>query len=353
MRIVGNNSGTEAVAGMSSWVMSVRRAVARLAGTASCALIHGPIGTGKQRIAREIHGRSRRADAPFVPVDCDVISGTALLDHLFGCVAAGRKDGSSLPDGCFFAADGGTIFLAEVQQLDFDAQARILCLLQRGTIAAEGRLRLMSVDVRVIAATTGNLADEVAAGRFLPQLYELLAAETIGVVPLKDRCEDIPLLAAALLAEMHAERGLPAKRLSAESLRLLCDYDWPGNINELETVLERAVLQQRGDLIGPSSIILADDARPTDLVSITIAPMPSAEQDDNDAEEAGHWPSLAEIQREHIVRTLNFTDGDQQAAARLLDMDWLQFQRQLDQYGLRTTNKGPQIFGNSTRRKAA
>jgi len=357
IRIHASDPGAAPLVGTSRWARDVRAAVARLGASEVGVLLHGPAGTGKEHIAQAIHARSRRAERPLAVVDCDAVSGRSLRSCLFGYAATERNETLYPPTGRLQEADGGTVFLKAVDRLDLAAQAGLLRLVEHGTITPLGSRESVAIDVRFLAASGVDLWAEVAAGRFLPELHERLATEVVETVSLQDRAEDVAALAEYFLATFATDGGLPAKRLAPEAIRALRGYWWPGNADELETVLERAVLAANGDIIGPQAIApLGQAAEQPRLLSFRAAETAMQVDEVERVDEPPSWATLREVECEHIRKTLAHTCGDEEAAARLLDMDWQQFQHRLQQVDLETgrlpMRRRPQ-FGRATGKKAA
>ncbi len=325
------------ILGISAWATLIRDEIRRVAAFSANALITGPSGTGKELIARAIHAHSPRADRPFIPVDCAAVTGTLFVSHIFGHVQGAFTGASHAELGCFRAADGGTIFLDEIGELDFDLQAKLLRVLQQRTVIPVGSHEETSVDVRVIAATNRGLRQEVLAGGFRGDLYYRLNVVGLQTSPLKDHPEDIEILATEFLAKLAVHHGLPLKRLSDAALRGMHQYDWPGNVRELENVLERAALFTDGDVIGPEAAALpAADERSPETVRPAIA-LPVSQRPPWTPVAAARWPTMSEMERDHIRRTLEHTDYNQSAAARLLQIDRHQLMRKIHKHGIDTS----------------
>jgi two-component system nitrogen regulation response regulator NtrX len=212
-------------------------------------LIRGENGTGKELVARQIHLRSRRAEAPFVEVNCAAIPEELIESELFGHERGAFTGAVSRKRGRFELAHGGTIFLDEIADMSLMTQAKVLRILQEHTFERVGGVETIEVDVRVIAATNKNLEEEIAAGRFREDLYYRLAVIPFRVPPLRDRLEDVPVLARAFVEEFCRDSGLRPKRLTEAALELLQAHAWPGNVRELRNLMERLVIMTAGEVI--------------------------------------------------------------------------------------------------------
>jgi DNA-binding NtrC family response regulator len=243
------------IIGNSLLIVHLRRNVARAAQFSSNVLISGPSGTGKELVARWLHQQGPRAGRPFIPVDCASLSGELMVSQLLGHVVGAFTGAHCDTLGCFRAADKGTLFLDEIGELDLLLQAKLLRVLQERTVTPVGSLASYAVDVRVVAATNRDLRREVAAGRFREDLDYRLSVIPLRTAPLRERREDVPLLAAAFLDQLAAE-GLPRCTLSADAVRVLALHDWPGNVRQLRNILEQAVIETEAAELG--STLLAD-----------------------------------------------------------------------------------------------
>ena len=323
----------DVIVGKSDWVRQVRETLVGAAADPSSVMITGDSGTGKELIARAIHAASSRAEKRFIPVDCASFTAAIFASHMFGHSKGAFTGATHAAVGCFQAADGGTIFLDEVGELDLDSQAELLRVLQERIVVPVGSHDGMPVDVRVIAATSRDLRREVAAGRFREDLYCRLNVVAIHTLPLRDRPEDIEALSRHFLSQFAVENGMPLKQLSTEAMERMARCYWPGNVDELQSALERAILFTEGDVIGPEVLPAVSEpevqqALAAGLSSPATILLPAQSPQDS------HWLTAAEVEREHIRRTLEHAGYDQSAAARLLDMDRHQLCRRMAQYGL-------------------
>ncbi|MEN6438987.1 MAG: sigma 54-interacting transcriptional regulator [Syntrophobacter sp.] len=234
--------GNEEIVGNSDKMIAVFNAAAQVAGTNSTVLILGETGTGKELIADAVQQVSERRDGPFIKVNCGAIPESLMDSELFGFEKGAFTGASSARAGFFEQASGGTLFLDEVGELSLQAQARLLRVLQNGVVQRLGSANPTSVDVRIIAATNRNLESMVQCGKFREDLYYRLNVFPIRIPPLRERCEDIPLLVGHFVASISARWGTPARPLDVASLDRLMAYSWPGNVRELENLVERALI---------------------------------------------------------------------------------------------------------------
>ncbi|MFZ1934483.1 MAG: sigma-54 dependent transcriptional regulator [Thermoguttaceae bacterium] len=336
-----------AILGNSSWACEIRRSIERAANVQSTVLIVGPSGTGKELIARAIHQQSRRSAGPSVAIDCTSVPAGLFASQLFGHVKGAFSGASCDTLGSFRAADGGTIFLDEIGELGLDLQAQLLRVIQERAVTPVGHHRSLPVDVRIIAATNRDLNGDVAAGRFRLDLYYRLNVVKLTTTPLSSRPEDIEPLCHGFLERWSIENGLPYRRLSAASLQMLMDYDWPGNVRQLQNVLERATVFSDGKEIAAEDVMAAlesDLAPATAGHAAGLDDLPSATshlcQECGLAGAAccssrpGPWPTLAECEGRLIRETLEKTSQKQRAAARLLGIDWRLLSRKMQKYGI-------------------
>jgi two-component system, NtrC family, response regulator AlgB len=276
--------------------------VGRVASSEISVLILGENGTGKGVIARWLHAQSHRSNGPFVVVSCPTLSEELLASELFGHVRGAFTGATRDREGRLEAGHGGTVFLDEVSEVSLGLQSKMLRFLQEKQFERVGENRTRRVDVRVVAATNRNLAEEVKAGRFREDLFFRLNAVQITLPPLRERQEDIPRLAREFLDFFARQTRRPTPELSSSALGALLSYAWPGNIRELRNVMERAMI------LWPSQVI-EPEAFPEYLAS-QLAEMPIL---------GGNY-SLERIEREHILRVLART-GTLEGAAQILDID--------------------------------
>lgn len=244
----------EAIVGNHPAMIEVRRMVGLLAGVPSTVLLTGETGTGKELVARTIHQLSPRRDRPFVVVNCAAIPSTLLESQFFGYVRGAFTGATEGRKGYLEEADTGTIFLDEIAELGLELQGKILRVLQEGEFMRVGEARSTLVDVRVIAATNRNLKEAVAAKQFREDLYYRLSVLPLHLPPLRERMQDLPLLVFHLLPRLCRKTGKEIREISPEYLECLSRYSFPGNIRELENILERSLVLSNSPQLLPASL---------------------------------------------------------------------------------------------------
>jgi formate hydrogenlyase transcriptional activator len=325
----------EEIVGNSAAITAVLHTVDRVAPTDTTVLILGETGTGKELVARAIHSRSARHKQPLVKVNCGAIAAGLIESELFGHVKGAFTGALERRTGRFELADRGTLFLDEVGELPLEMQVKLLRVLQEQEFEPVGSSRTVKVDVRVIAATNRNLQDEVAAGRFRADLYYRLNVLPIHVPPLRERRADIAQLVMFFI-QRHAKRiGRTVEGVSRESMDRLTRYGWPGNIRDLENVIERALVLSRGGVLEVGGDFLPPPAAeaPSPPAS-QVVPMPAG------AAIPASNGTLEDIERAHIAATLDRTgwiiEGPR-GAARILDMHPNTLRSRMKKLGLERT----------------
>lgn len=285
-------------------------------------LLTGESGTGKELMARHIHRESDRADRPFVPVNCGAIPETLLESEFFGYMRGAFTGADRDKAGLFEAAEGGTLFLDEVGELPTSLQVKLLRALQDGEVRRLGGTETTTVNVRIVAATNRDLEAAVHAGDFRQDLYYRLAVIPIHLPPLRERTEAIPDLTHHLLERLRERLNLKVESVSPGAMKALLAYAWPGNIRELENVLEQAVVLSEGDTLDEDS--LSDRLRGADVVI-----EPGYASDDLSVKRRG-----AELERRLIKRALERTGGNRSKAAGLLELSPRALRYKIQDYGL-------------------
>jgi DNA-binding NtrC family response regulator len=307
---------TELIGG-SAPMQRVKDVIAKVAGTDSPVLIEGESGTGKELVAAGIHRLSSRSKGPFVPVNCSAIPDDLLESEFFGHVRGAFSGAVSDALGLFRGAHEGTIFLDEIAELPPALQVKFLRVLQEMQVRPIGSTKAHTVDVRVIAATNRNLEQAIADGSFRQDLYYRLNVIRIALPPLRERREDIPALVSHFIRRFNKRLRRDVRGITPEAMGALMAHDFPGNVRELENIVERAFAMGCRD-----EISLADL---TQLTTRTPTPVP--------ATGAAAVPTLAEVEKELILRALAVHDNDKERAARALGISRRTIYRRLKEYG--------------------
>ncbi|MBE0618270.1 MAG: sigma-54-dependent Fis family transcriptional regulator [Proteobacteria bacterium] len=292
----------------------VNALIDKVARTDGNVLLTGESGTGKEVIARTIYELSPRKDAEFVAVDCSMLAEPLLESELFGHVKGAFTGAVTPKRGLFELADGGTFFLDEVGNLSPGTQAKLLRVVQEREIKPVGGTTVKKVDVRLIAATNADLQEAIRQGRFREDLYYRLAVFPIHLPPLKDRVEDIPELVRFFVAKYAAKSMKRFREVSPSFLAVLSSYDFPGNIRELENIVQRAVVIEDSEVLRPSSL-------PAYLLK-------------NQPGEQKRFPTLAELERDHVALVLRACGDRKAQASDILGIDRKTLYRKLKQFGL-------------------
>jgi DNA-binding NtrC family response regulator len=313
--------GFENIVGRAKSLLRVLDQAARVSQHDTTVLIQGETGTGKELVARAIHQNSRRRNKAFVPISCGAIPRDLVESELFGYVRGAFTGALAHKQGMIEAADGGTLFLDEIGELPLDAQVKLLRVLQEGEVPKIGAASPTRVDVRVVAATHRNLAAMVEDGTFREDLYYRLTVVPLLIPPLRERREDIPELIQALFKRAIERHHLPDARLSQGVLQRLTAYSWPGNVRQLENILERILVLSAADII-------TEEELPEELQRAT----PNAGPFWINLPEEG--VSLEAIERELISRALERYAGNQTHAARYLDVSRRTLVYRMEKHGL-------------------
>jgi len=291
------------ILGVSDALADLVERARRVAKGSASILILGETGTGKSLVARTIHESSPRRSKPFVVVNCAALTEQLLESELFGHEKGSFTGATKSKPGLFEVADGGTLFLDEVAEMSASMQAKLLTVLDTGELRRVGGTRTRKVDTRIVAATNKDLDEEVQEDRFREDLLFRLNVVTLTVPPLRERPEDVKLLVEHFLERFHPP-GRRSLELAPAAMRLLLQHSWPGNVREVANTVEGLAL------LAPGPVIRAEDLPPG------IRPdMPLETQEDEPP------PPMTEIERQHILRTLRFTEGKKAPAARLLGID--------------------------------
>ncbi len=301
----------------------------KVAQAPSNVLITGESGTGKELIARAIHRLSPRKDRPFVVVNCGGIPANLLESELFGYSRGAFTGATREKKGLFAVAHGGTIFLDEIGELPPELQVKLLRVVQQKSFIPLGETQEIEVDVRIISATNRDLEKEVLAGNFREDLYYRLNVISIHVPPLRERREDIPVLVQYFLDKYARQMGKKVEGISAYALKALEEYDFPGNIRELENIIERSVALETGSLILPESLVLSRSKRQEEGDNGQKEFRITLPEKGLDLEEL-----LAKIEMDLLKQALERTGGVKTEAAKLLGLNFRSFRYRLAKYNL-------------------
>jgi DNA-binding NtrC family response regulator len=307
------------IVGSAAPMVEVYRMIDSVAHSTSTVLLQGESGTGKELVARAIHSRGARSGRPFVPVNCSAIPENLVESELFGHLRGSFTGAVSTRMGLFEAADAGTMLLDEVGDLPPHTQVKLLRVLQEGEIKRVGASESKTVDVRVIAATNIDLFKAMQSGTFREDLFYRLNVITIEIPPLRERLEDIPLLAYHFLRKYATRSGREIRRVSLEAMHALRNYHWPGNVREFENAIERAVVMARGDVVLPGDL-------PETVVHIDPPVAPRDTMADLPFMEAKRR-FVERFEREYVTEALRRAGGNVSEAARQASMDRSNFRR--------------------------
>ena len=334
VQLDGLDRGRYFIIGASPTMREIYAILEKVADTTATVLITGESGTGKELIARALHENSQRKGASFIRVNCGAIPRDLMEAELFGYERGAFTGAVSSKPGRFELASNGTLFLDEIAEIPVEMQVKLLRAIQEGEIDRVGGIKPITVDVRLVAASNRDLKKEIAAGRFREDLYYRLNVVPIHLPPLRERRTDIPLLVDHFLA-IHAQRfKKPASAFSQEARDALVAYAWPGNIRELENVIERCVLLSDGDVIEVANL-------PPELRGATAGASqpPAAGDDDGDNAPGGLKEQVKEattrLEKELIVKALAQTGNNVTQAARLLKISRKSLQIKMKELGLR------------------
>jgi DNA-binding NtrC family response regulator len=325
-RLQTSDSGRFDIVGTTPRMREVFAMVERVAPSPSNVLICGESGTGKELVARALHAQSERAAQAFVQINCGAIPEALFEAELFGYRRGAFTGAVADKPGRFELAEGGTLFLDEVGELPLDMQVKLLRALQERQIDRVGGLHPIPIDVRVVAATNIDLAAAVDEGRFRRDLFYRLNVIPISLPPLRERIDDVPLLADHFLRRFCERLDVPTLRLEPAALAVLMEHDWPGNIRELENLMERVVLLADGDRITPD-----------DLLGLRSSPALAHDDDDLDALGLKEYVRVhtAKLERARIRRVLDAEEGNVTRAAKRLGISRKSLQTKMKDYGLR------------------
>jgi len=289
-------------------------------------LITGENGTGKELVARSIHYYSQRNDKPFIAINCAAIPEELIESELFGHEKGAFTGAVAQKKGKFDLADGGTLFLDEIGDMSLKTQAKILRILQERCFERVGGTRVVSVDVRIIAATNKPLEDEIRLGRFREDLYYRLNVIPFRVPALRERVEDIPLLVPHFVSQFYHHEGREPKSFLPETILLLCQHDWPGNIRELRNIVERILIMTPGEIITPADVPGLFVKRSKSEAGEARQSGPSSTETLREAREG--------FERDFIIQKLEENDWNISRTAEIIELERSNLHRKIKSYGI-------------------
>ncbi|RPH41677.1 MAG: sigma-54-dependent Fis family transcriptional regulator [Desulfobulbaceae bacterium] len=323
------------IIGESREMLKIYDMIRRIAPTPANVLIYGESGTGKELVAQAIHAHSKVANNPFVPITCSAIPEELMESELFGHVKGSFTGAISDKSGLFNEADTGTAFLDEIGELTPIIQTKLLRVLQEREIKPVGGTRVKRIDVRIIAATNRVLEEEILAGRFREDLFYRLAVVPLRVPPLRERKSDVPMLVDHFLKKYSRQLGKEVQEISSYALQVLMNYNFPGNVRELENIIERGVALESSNIILPESLSLStgrtQDMRRTSDDSL---PLFQAASSEDELYDLGLEKIMTNLEKRLIRHALEKTHNSKMRAADLLQMSFRSFRYKVKKYGL-------------------
>lgn len=316
--------GMPTIIGKSERITEAARKAQKVAQTKTTVLLLGESGTGKELFARAIHCLSPRKDFPFVPINCAAIPKELLESELFGYEKGAFTGAETLKIGKIELANKGTVFFDEIGEMDITLQSKLMRVLQEGEIERVGGLKTSRVDVRIIAATNRDIEKAVREGSFREDLYYRLNVFPITLPPLRDRIEDIPLLVDYFIGKYSAEMKVPQKFISKEAIARLINYDWKGNVRELENTIERAMILCDGNIIGPEHIVLSPGHLQEGLDMVPL----------NGTLEETSKEAIRIAETKRIKKALSDTKGNKSKAAEILNVSYKTLLTKIKEYGI-------------------
>ncbi|MBW2467105.1 MAG: sigma-54-dependent Fis family transcriptional regulator [Deltaproteobacteria bacterium] len=331
--ITSDTESFEGIIGNSHEMVKIYNLISRIAPTPASILIYGESGTGKELVAQAIHNLSKVSDNPFVPITCSAIPESLLESELFGHVKGAFTGAISNKIGLFELADGGSVFLDEIGELTPLIQTKLLRVLQERELKRVGGTDTIKVNVRIIAATNKNLENEIMEGRFRKDLFYRLAVVPIRVPPLRERKRDVPLLVKHFLKKYSDKMGKEVQEISSYAMKVLMDYDYPGNVRELENIIERGVALESSNIILPESLTLSTykkEGKPVEKSQAFIAVESEDELYDQGLDEV-----MTKLEKQMIEHALGKTDNSKIRAAELLKISFRSLRYKVQKYDIK------------------
>ncbi len=332
-RDAATRNSLDNIIGVSTAMEKLKQTIRTVASTSSTILVLGESGTGKELVARAVHVCSPRATEPFVSVNCGAFPETLLESELFGYVKGAFTGANQNKRGLFEVADGGTIFLDEISEMTLAMQVKLLRVLQERSVRPVGGTTEIAVDVRVIAATNRDLDKTVAEGGFREDLYYRLSVIPVRVPPLRDRREDVPLLANHFLKKYANAASRNISRLNAQALQELCGYEWPGNVRQLENAIERAVALETAEELHVELPVERPKARAA-AAGVGFGTTGTVSSGDVLPEGMDMEKYVAGIERSLLQAALSKSGGVQTKAADILRISYRSFRHLMKKYDL-------------------
>ncbi len=319
-RNLGEQFDRQNIIGRSPAMARLLETVAQVAASEATVLLSGESGTGKELIAGAIHFNSYRKDAPFIKINCAALTATLLESELFGHEKGAFTGADRRKEGCFVQAHGGSLFLDEVSEMPLTMQVKLLRVLQERELTRVGGEKVIKVDVRVIAATNKDLLKLVKEGSFREDLYYRLNVVGLEIPPLRNRAEDIPLLAQHFIEMFASKNQKKIRGFTPKAMDLVLKYEWPGNVRELMNAIERGVVLTQSEYLDDTDLRIFGEISPTVAPPVTII-------------DQGPRP-LEEVEKETVLRTLDAAGGNKSETARLLGITRKTLHKKLKKYGV-------------------
>jgi two-component system response regulator PilR (NtrC family) len=331
--ITSETESFEGIIGNSQEMLKIYNLISRIAPTPASILIYGDSGTGKELVAQAIHNLSKVRDKPFVPITCSAIPESLLESELFGHVKGAFTGAISNKIGLFELADGGSVFLDEIGELTPLIQTKLLRVLQERELKRVGGTDTIKVDVRIIAATNKDLEKEIIEGRFREDLFYRLAVVPLRVPPLRERKGDVPLLVTHFLKKYSKKMDKDVQEISSYAMKVLLEYDYPGNVRELENIIERGIALESSNIILPESLTLSTYKKEGKPIKKSEAFIVVESEDE--LHNQGLDKVMAKLEKEMIEHALVKTNNSKMRAAELLKISFRSLRYKVQKYDIK------------------
>jgi len=332
-KISADTESFEGIIGNSPEMLKIYNLITRIGPTPASVLIYGDSGTGKELVAQAIHNQSQVHKKPFVPITCSAIPESLLESELFGHIKGAFTGAINNKMGLFELADGGSVFLDEIGELTPLIQTKLLRVLQERELKRVGGTDTIKVNVRIIAATNKDLEEEIMAGRFREDLFYRLAVVPLRVPPLRERKKDVPLLVNHFLKKYSEKMGKDVQEISSYAMKVLMEYDYPGNVRELENIIERGVALESSNIILPESLTLSTYKKE----GMPVEPSQSflSVESEEELYSQGLDDTMARLEKEMIEHALTKTDNSKIRAAELLKVSFRSLRYKVQKYDIK------------------